>query len=377
MKKVIILSCSTGQGHNSCAQAVQEYFQLQNVPCEIRDALDFVSPGFARFMSWGHSFVYRHLPGLFQWGYQYSDNHPHVLGRGSGVYALLTSGAGRMGQYLEEGGFDTVICTHVFAGMILSHALSQRPLPVQTAFIATDYTCYPCTELCGVDRYFIPCGELTETYVRRGIPRERIVSAGIPVRQSFWTYSEDAKAQLGLDPGRSHLLVMCGSMGCGPLARILRQLKLTLPEAAEATVICGSNRRLYRKLSRLCQGDPRLHVVGYTQQVPLYMDASQLYLTKPGGISVTEAAAKHLPMAFVNAVAGCEQYNLDFFTHMGAALTAATPEALAQESVRVLHSPADQQRMREALLRYDQPDGARRIFEELSGESVLCGKKTL
>lgn len=377
MKKVIILSCSTGQGHNSCAQAVQDYFQLQNVPCEIREALDFVSPGFARFMSWGHSFVYRHLPGLFQWGYQYSDNHPGVLGRGSGVYSLLISGADRMGQYLADGGYDTVICTHVFAGMILSHALRKHPLPVQTAFIATDYTCYPCTELCEVDRYFIPCGELTETYVSRGIPRERIVPAGIPVRRSFWAGSENAKEQLGLDPKRSHLLVMCGSMGCGPLVRILQQLRHLLPEEAEATVICGSNRRLYNKLSRLCQGDPRLHVVGYTQQVPLYMDASQLYLTKPGGISVTEAAAKHLPMAFVNAVAGCEQFNMDFFTHMGAALTASTPEALAQESVRVLQDCTARQRMEEALLRYDQPDGARRIFEELSGESVLCGKTTL
>ena len=52
MEKVLILSCSTGQGHNSCAQAIKEYFELQGVRCDFRDSFDFVSKQFARFMSW-------------------------------------------------------------------------------------------------------------------------------------------------------------------------------------------------------------------------------------------------------------------------------------------------------------------------------------
>ena len=69
MKNVLILSCSTGQGHNSCAKAVKEYFDKKNVDCEIEDAFRFVSANFCRFMSWCHSFMYRHLPGLFRWCY--------------------------------------------------------------------------------------------------------------------------------------------------------------------------------------------------------------------------------------------------------------------------------------------------------------------
>ena len=64
-----------------------------------------------------------------------------------------------------------------------------------------------------------------------------------------------------------------------------------------------------------------MRVIGYTKFIPLYMDSADLFLTKPGGISVTEASAKALPMAFINAVAGCEQYNMDIFIRHGFAFT--------------------------------------------------------
>ena len=79
MKRVLLLSCSTGQGHNSCAEAVKEYFEEQHVVCEIYDSLKFIGEKFARFMSWGHSFMYRHIPGLFRWGYRYSEDHPNAV----------------------------------------------------------------------------------------------------------------------------------------------------------------------------------------------------------------------------------------------------------------------------------------------------------
>ena len=79
MNKVIILSCNTGQGHNSCAEAIRETFEDRGVRCDIRDGLAFVSPGVSRFVSWGHSFMYRYLPGFFRWGYRVNEEHPGFL----------------------------------------------------------------------------------------------------------------------------------------------------------------------------------------------------------------------------------------------------------------------------------------------------------
>lgn len=159
---------------------------------------------------------------------------------------------------------------------------------------------------------------------------------------------------------------MCGSMGCGPIAKILKHIAGRLPRDVEVSVICGTNKRLYRKLSTRYKEYPRIHVVGYTENVSVYLDSADLYLTKPGGISVTEAAVKNVPMAFVNAVAGCEQYNMDFFIEMGAAFTADSVAELAVKSIIALKEEQKCKQMEAALKDYRQADGAECIFYEMN-----------
>lgn len=365
MKKVLILSCSTGQGHNSCAQAVKEYFDKREVNCEIQDALGFISMGFSKFMSWGHSFMYRHIPGLFRWGYGYSKKHPGVFKQDSGIYKILTAGAKRMYQYITEKQFDTVICTHVFAAIILTHMGKIYPISLKTAMIITDYTCYPGMNAVDVQQYFIPSGSLSEEFVQNGIPEDRIIPTGIPVCRSFLkeTGKADAKRLLNIDVKNRHLLIMCGSIGCGPIAKMVEQIAENLPEYTEVSVICGSNRRLQKRLNKKYKNSEKMHVVGYTRQMSLYMDSADFCLMKPGGLSVTEAAVKKLPMAFINAVAGCEQYNIDFFVNLGAAIASDSPKELVDKSICILESDEKQRQMETALRTYRQPDGAALIFD--------------
>lgn len=364
MKNVLILSCSTGQGHNSCAQAVKEYFVKQDMNCEVQDALSYISTGFSKFMSWGHSFMYRHIPGLFRWGYGYSKKHPGIFKPNSGICKILVAGAEHMYQYIEEKQFDTVICTHVFAAIILTHIQKMYPLSVKTAMIITDYTCYPGTDAIDVQQYFIPSEYLTEEFVRNGIPRDRIVPTGIPVGSSFFeeTGKADAKRLLNINAKNRHLLIMCGSMGCGPIAKMVEEIAENLPENTEISVICGINRNLKKKLERKYRESKEIHIIGYTKQMPLYMDSADLCLMKPGGLSVTEAAVKNLPMAFINAVAGCEQYNIDFFVNKGAAIASDSPKELVNKSICILESDEKRRQMEMALQDYQQTDGAELIF---------------
>lgn len=185
MNKVLILSCNTGQGHNSCAAAITEYFGEQNISCEIQDALAFVSDQFSHFISWGHSWVYRHIPWLFSWGYHFSEEHPALFKEASPIYKILNSGSEDMYRYIADGGYDTVICTHVFSAMMLTHMLGVHPMKLQTAFVATDYTCSPSTEESNLQFYFIPDKSLEDEYAKCGIPRERMIPSGIPVRHDF------------------------------------------------------------------------------------------------------------------------------------------------------------------------------------------------
>ena len=227
-----------------------------------------------------------------------------------------------MRRYITEKKIDTVICTHVLSAIILTHVQKKYPILLKTAMIMTDYTCYPGIEATEVQKYFIPDESLTEEFVRSGISKEKIVSTGIPICQNFLKRIEktDAKRLLNIHTRNKHLLIMCGSMGCGPIAKMVRLLVEGLPEDTEVSVICGTNQRLQKRLEQKYSESEKVHIVGYTGQMSLYMDSADLCLMKPGGLSVTEAAAKKLPMAFINAVAGCEQYNIDYFVKMGAAV---------------------------------------------------------
>ena len=380
MKKALILSCSTGQGHNSCARAVKEYFDRQQVDCTVADAFRFVSEKFARFMGEGHSFMYRHIPGLFCWGYGYSKKHPALFKEKTLIYKILTAGTLRMYQYIAKEKFDTVICTHVLSAIMLTHMQKTLPLALKTAMVMTDYTCYPGMKATDLQRYFIPDGFLAEEFVKCGIPREKISVAGIPVCQEFYKKIEktDAKRLLNIQAEHRHLLVMCGSMGCGPIAMMVEHLYKNLPEDTEVSVICGTNERLQKKLDRKYQDADQIHVAGYTKQMSLYMDSADLCLMKPGGLSVTEAAVKKLPMAFINAVAGCEQYNIEYFVKKGGAVSSDSPEELTDQCIRLLQSERKLKEMEKALREYRRAEGARQIFEamELLNTAKIYWKDT-
>lgn len=369
MKNAIILSCSMGQGHNSCAEAIKEYFEEKNIGCTVVNAMEFISPAAASFMSWGHSFMYKHIPGLFKWGYHFNEEHPALLKKGSAFYKFLSSGAGRMYEYIKAGRYDTAICTHVFPAIALTRVLEEHPMDLTTAYVDTDYTFSPGTETSALGSYFVPCDDLLGDFRDRIPAPHRTEVSGIPVKREFLTRRgrEEAKRALGIDPQSRHLLMMSGSMGCGPMVKLLKRLEGQLTDGMDVTVICGTNKSLVEKLTAQYGHESRVHIMGYTEEVSLYMDSADLYLTKPGGISVTEAAAKDLPMAFVNPVSGCEKYNMDFYTAMGAAVTDPDLRELTGKCLRLLSSDEELGKMRRALEAYAQPDGAKRIYEDLSG----------
>jgi processive 1,2-diacylglycerol beta-glucosyltransferase len=129
---------------------------------------------------------------------------------------------------------------------------------------------------------------------------------------------------------------MSGSMGCGPIRKLVKLLSARLPENSYISVVCGTNNKLRKQLEREHTDHPRIRIYGFRKDISTMMDSADLYLTKPGGISTTEAAMKKLPMVFYNAVAGCETRNLHFFVDQGAAATADTPEELAELTLSLL-----------------------------------------
>lgn len=349
--RVLILSCNTGGGHNSCGAAIQDACREQGDSCQLLDSLQFASGRLSRFMAWGHTTMYRHLPGVFRLGYGYAERHPKILNDDAAAYRLLTGGTEQLYSHITQGGYDTVICTHVFSALLLRQMLKEHPLRIKTAFVATDYTCSPGAAKSELDIYFIPSASVGEEFMACGIPDKKLVASGIPVDARFYAHQDKALAKkaLGIDPALPHLLMMCGSMGCGPMKKLAELLSCRLEQSAELSIVCGTNRRLYDALENQYRNDPHIHIYGFVTDMSGLMDSADLYLTKPGGLSASEAMAKALPMVFIDAVAGCEEYNLRHFVNMGGAVTAPSVWELTELCVTLMKDPGQRAGMSAAL----------------------------
>ena len=106
--KTLILTCNTGEGHNSCATAIKEYFESNREECYIKDGLGFISLKVSHMISWGHTYIYRHLPRLFEHGYGYSERHPDLFRYGSIVYKFIGQGAEKLFACISDGDYDNM-----------------------------------------------------------------------------------------------------------------------------------------------------------------------------------------------------------------------------------------------------------------------------
>ena len=202
-----------------------------------------------------------------------------------------------------------------------------------------------------MDHYFIPAESLSKEFIGKGVPKEKIVPAGIPVRKEFYSRRNrrEAKIKLKIEPENRHILMMCGSMGCGPIKKLAELLMKKIDEKTVLSVICGTNEKLRAELAEKFVDNPKIHIHGFVGNISDFMDSADIYITKPGGLSSSEAAAKRLPMVLIDTVAGCEKFNLEFFVSAGGAVTAETPEELAKICTDLLNNEAKLKCMASAL----------------------------
>lgn len=361
--RVLILSCNTGQGHNSVSVAIEEYLQDRGVCCHRQDALSFVSEHLSQFLSKGHDYMYRHTPRLFDWGYGFAEKHTELLEEDGGIYKLFARGAERLWEYCDEVGYDVILCPHVFSALLVSEMQRRFGKTAQVYFIATDYTCSPGAAAGRMDGWFIPDESLKQEFKDQSIPEDRILSVGIPIRQCFFENlpKKEAKEKLGIRMEQKHLVMSCGSMGCGPMEELTDLISRGLTEDQVLTVICGTNQKLQSRLQENFGARKNMRILGYCQDMSAMMDSADVFLTKPGGISVTEAAVKRLPMVLVDAVSGCEEYNLRFFTERKMAVTVGSVRELADLALRLLEEETVRHRMVGNMRSLGRHNGAEEI----------------
>lgn len=344
------------------AKAIKQCFDAAGEQCDIIDSLALIDEKVSELMSKGHVFMYRHAPDLFRDGYEDAKEHEERFGEGYFTYELMATGAEPLYKLITDKGYDTVICPHVFPSLMVTEVVKKYKTDFISCFVDTDYSVTPGARETELDKYFMP-DESVLTPADRAY-MDKIVISGIPVRQEFFHSADKAAAKeaLGIPPEAKHILMMCGSMGCGPIKRLAQGLAEAMGENQFLTVVCGTNHRLENRLENRVEEKENVRILGYVDNVPDLMDSADLYLTKPGGISVSEAAAKALPMVLVDTVGGCEEYNLNYAIEKGIAKTADGVKALLNLTMGLISDDEELDKMRAAALPLSERNGGRTVY---------------
>lgn len=345
--KVIILSASTGGGHMSAANAISEYLTEQKIETKVVDTLEYISPILNKTITETYEFLAKRSPKLWKLMYN-SSNHRAINKVVSSSNSLISR---KLMPLLNGFKPDLIITTHPFATEMISKLKSTNKTHIPLICVMTDYAPHRTWISSGVDGYVVANESMIEPMQKMGVDPKIIHPFGIPVDEEFFSKKnkEIILTQMGLSPSIPTLLIMAGSCGFANMENVYIKLQ-KLKTDFQIIIITGKNPRLYNNMQNLISGSEikkhsiipkfkikniNLHhlrifknfvkkesekidvtkptkIIYFTNEVSKYMAASDIIITKPGGLTISEALACNLPMALFDAIPGQEEENAEF-----------------------------------------------------------------
>ena len=370
--RVLIATITAGGGHLAAAAALDEAWKKSRPDDTVErvDFLKFFSPVHKKIHLDGYVKLVERAPELWGLVFKKTDN-AKVARRMNKLKLAFPSGSRtRITRYLKRFAPDLVLCTHYLPletlGLLRSKCDGLRPLTVS---VVTDFEAHALWMDACVDLYCVAAEETKARLVARGAAAENIVVTGIPISAKF-SAKPDAKAvrkNFGWRDDLPVLLVLGGGFGMGPVAEILAELD-KVPQAFQTIVVCGRNEELRRKLATQDRKHPT-HVLGFSSNMHELMAVADLIITKPGGLTSSEAMALGKPLIILNPIPGQEAANSDFLLERGAAAKINRVEDLPYRVGQLLGSKKLSE-MAKAAKALGHPHAAGEICEEAVRRSV-------
>ena len=364
---------TAGAGHRRAAealtQAVLAAFPQADVQC--RDLLDEVPAVVRHGYPWTYYVLIRHL--ALVWGacFAWLDQAP--------IYALVQPfrrmwnlfAARRFIRRLRQDPPDLIMTTHFFPTDVISACKASGWLKAPLIVTVTDLRPHRFWVSKQAEAYVCGIAEGARILEARGIPAPRLHVLGIPIGSAFHaSYDRRVLAQaFGLEPQRQTVLVTSGGSTVGPFEAVvdaLMQMEDRLAHHVQLLVICGDNARAVHRLQLRAQhATMPVRVLGFIDQMPEAVALSDLIVAKAGGLTITEAMGRGVPLIIYHAIPGQERFNAQYVAAQGAAVIAESPHEVAQAVCRFFEDSAHAAGMRKAAVSLSRPYAAEAIVSQV------------
>lgn len=315
MKKVLILTTSTGQGHNQAAKSLSELLKKNDFKCVSYDFLSNSSRFLIEAIVGGYEISAMNFPNIYGFVYKLTNNkYINALTR---IPFFLVKK--RLLSLINIEKPDIIISTHPLSICIMDK-LKEDGLNIPFVSVVTDFKAHYSYIGKNVDAYITGSEFTKNSLIDKKIEKEKIYPLGIPIRESFFENDENIPNIKSND--FFNILLMSGSMGLKNISYVLTEL-LKNKHKLRITVVCGNNKKLKEDLIKNCSKaypDKKLHILGFSNDIASFMEYSDVLISKPGGLTVTESIVKDLPLVIPFAIPGQEQENTEFLTSEGYAI---------------------------------------------------------
>lgn len=344
--QAIIYTGETGAGHTLAAKSLEKALSKDNNDVKIIDAFKEGGNFINTMVTKGYQRLVENLPFLYRFLYKEFDSKS----KSTELFLKETSrliNKNILNNIAEENP-DIVISTHPIVTNFLGRLKKQGKIDVPILAFITDFKIHDMYLNDTIDAYVVSSEYTKQSMVDRGIPAEKIFAYGIPVREEFREEHEEHQ----IDPNKLKVLLMAGSLGFKQLKNAFKALEKS-NNPLKITVVCGKNEHVKKSIEKLADesdlSNKEVEILGFTDQIPKLMNESDLLISKPGGLTSSEAISMHIPLIIPYTYPGQEEDNAKYLENCGMAINLENIDELTTIVDEIFTQPEKIKSMSEAM----------------------------
>lgn len=359
--KVLLLTGSYGNGHLKVSNTLRETLLKRGITDVIESDLYFDS----------HPLLTKASKYLYIKSFNY----------GKKIYGLLYYGGSRKRRYFDiefmnnygmkrliqmVNTFKPDIIINTFPMLVVPEFKRKTGIQIPIVNIITDYRAHKNWVHECIDGYYVATEELKESIINSGISANKIKVTGIPIEQKF-EKPMNKKAlfkKYSLDKDKPVILISTGAYGVlKDIEGIIK--KLSNNNNNQIIVICGKNKDLKNNLLEKFSNHPNIRIFGYTNKMDEMMKMATVMITKPGGITLSEALAVQVPLVLYRAVPGQERENANYFNSKEAAIVVEQQKELIKSVFNLISDERSRMRLINNMKKIYCPNAAEVICDDI------------
>ncbi len=307
-KKILILYTSVGLGHKMIAENIG--YQLEQNGFNVRTA-DILKVQEGKLVSLGtslHHFINTRVPTVWRFLYRYG----HIPFSSFRV-PLASRNYQETKKLIDEFQPDLVIATQTTASAIVSYLKKSKLYNGLFAIAFSDYHLHTFWLYPNADFYLTNIDEQKLEMIERGIPASRIAVCGMTLHSKLTVEIKQLRQEFGIQEGERLVLIGSGSLGTNIDESWLHSVisELSHMKNVHLGIVTGKNESLKQSLEQQFPSN-RIHIFGFYKPMANLYQLADLYITKPGGLTLAESWQYRLPVLITHYLPGQEELNVNY-----------------------------------------------------------------